>query len=165
MKKALIIIDVQNDYFDNGAYPQFESEMILPRIEKAIVHAKANNWLIIFVKHEAPTGGFLQKGTTGSEIHAELLAESLQNPIVIKTHADSFLNTNLQEILSQNQVTEIYLSGIMTQNCITHTALSPMATAYDMIILANLCTAPTSKVHQIALKALSDRVKVVENIA
>lgn len=74
------------------------------------------------------------------------------------------MNTNLQEILSNNQVTELYLSGIMTQNCITHTALSSMAMAYEITVLASLCTAPTQKVHQIALRALSDRVKVIENI-
>lgn len=90
MKKALLIIDVQNDYFDNGVYPQFEPNAILPLIEKAIVHAKNNNWLIVFIKHEVPTGGFLQKGTTGSGIHAKLLTESLQNPLVIKTMRIAF---------------------------------------------------------------------------
>ena len=44
-----------------------------------------------------------------------------------------------------------------TQNCVTHTALSPLAKGYKIRVLSSLCTAPTELIHGIALEALKDR--------
>lgn len=78
-------------------------------------------------------------------------------PLVQKRHVDSFLNTNLLEILQENGTQKVDICGIMTQNCVTHTALSPLAKDYKIRVLSSLCTAPTELIHQIALGALADR--------
>lgn len=160
MSKAIIIIDVQNDYFAGGIYPQFEADSVLLPTKKAIEVAKENGWIIVFVKHESEQG-FLVKGTSGADIHPEL-TPYLDNAVtVIKTHADSFLNTELQSVLQQHNIRELTLTGIMTQNCVTHTAISKQAEKYTVSVIADACTAPTQMIHQIALRALADRVRVV----
>jgi len=63
----------------------------------------------------------------------------------------------LNEILAKHGVTHIDVCGIMTQNCVTHTALSPDAAPYHVRVLSDLCTAPTVLIHAIALNALQDR--------
>ncbi|AGH37411.1 Isochorismatase [Bibersteinia trehalosi USDA-ARS-USMARC-189] len=78
-------------------------------------------------------------------------------PLVQKAHADSFLNTHLLDILKQHCIEQIDICGIMTQNCVTHTALSPFAKDYKVRVLSNPCTAPTELIQQIALGALADR--------
>ncbi len=161
MNKALVIIDVQNDYFSGGAYPQFEADAILEPIKKAIEQAKKQDWLVVFVKHES-TAGFLVKGSSGAEIHPELLPYLSDSTTIIKHHADAFLNTNLTAILQAHRISELMLTGIMTQNCITHTAISPQATKYDISVFANACTAPTQMIHQLAVRALSNRVTIIE---
>lgn len=54
----------------------------------------------------------------------------------------------------------LYLTGFMTQNCITHTALSKQAEPYRIIVIAEACSAPTQQIHQIASTALKDSVEV-----
>lgn len=160
MSNALIIIDVQNDYFDGGIYPQFEADKILLATKQAIEKATANDWLIIFIKHESEQG-FLVKATSGADIHPELTPYLDKAVTVIKTHADSFLNTKLDSILQEHHISELTLTGVMTQNCVTHTAISKQAEKYTVNVIADACTAPTQMIHQIALQALADRVNVI----
>ncbi len=159
MNKALIIVDVQNDYFVHGKYPQFQAEAILGPIKKSIELAKEQGQVIIFIQHES-SSGFLVKGTHGAAIHNTLTPYLSVGEVVTKTHADAFLETNLLDILQKNHVTEFSLAGMMTQNCITHTAISKQAENYNVRVIADACTAPTETVHQVALRALADRVTV-----
>lgn len=163
MKKALIVIDVQNDYFEGGLYPQNEANKVLEPTKQAIEKAKNEGWLVVFVKHESPEG-FLVKGTKGSEIHSELTPYLSDGITVIKTHADSFLETNLEDVLQKNNISDLVITGIMTQNCVTHTAISKQAEKYNVTVVANACTAPTEMIHNIALFALSDRVSVLPHL-
>lgn len=164
MKKALIIIDIQNDYFENWIFPQYKPELLLAPISQTIEYAKDNGWLIIFIKHESPQG-FLVKDTHGSWIHADLEWYLKDWVTIIKNHADSFIDTDLENILQENNVKSLIITGIMTQNCVTHTAISESAKKYDVTVLRNAVTAPSEMINNIALKALSDRVSVVNNLA
>jgi nicotinamidase-related amidase len=53
MKKALIVIDIQNDYFSNGKFPLWNTENTLNNVEKAIEKANANDIPVILVQHIA----------------------------------------------------------------------------------------------------------------
>ena len=50
---------------------------------------------------------------------------------------------------------------MMTQNCVTHTAISKAAEKYDVAIISDLCTTVTELLHLIALHAVSTRMKLV----
>ncbi|GAM66389.1 isochorismatase [Vibrio sp. JCM 19236] len=52
-KKALVIIDLQNDYFPEGKYPLWNTEQTLENIEAAIELAKKDDALIVHVQHIA----------------------------------------------------------------------------------------------------------------
>lgn len=162
MSKALIVIDIQNDYFPSGKYPQFNSEEVLKKtlvcIRKAIEHSVP----VVLIQHIAGVSSpFFAEGSEGADLHPEVLRVATDAAIVIKQHADSFLNTNLQSILSERHVTELLICGMMTQNCVTHTALSESADAYGINVLSDCCTSVDEMVHAIALRALSDRVALV----
>ncbi len=163
MNKALIIIDVQNDYFQGGFYPQFEANAILAPTKKAIQEAKQKGWLVVFVMHESQAG-FLIKDSKGAKIHPKLSPYLNDSLIVTKHHADGFLDTNLEAVLQTHNITDLILTGMMTQNCVTHTAISIQAEKYNVSVIANACTAPTQIIHNIALKALADRVRVIDKL-
>ena len=80
--RALIVIDVQNDYFPGGAYPLWNGEETLTRIEEAIALAQTQELPILYVQHLAPArpGGasFFTTGTAGAEIHPRLRAAAPQ---------------------------------------------------------------------------------------
>lgn len=158
---ALLIIDVQNDYFPGGAWPQFAAAAVGVRIAAAIRAAEVAGWCIIAVQHindaDAP---LLAAGSRGTAWHASVADLLSDKPLVSKRFADAFWQTDLSARLQAAGVREVFLCGLMTQNCITHTALSPDAAAYGMHILADVCSAPDEVIHRIALKALTARLDV-----
>lgn len=78
----------------------------------------------------------------------------------MKGFADGFHQTALAETLQGLGATELLVCGMMTQNCVTHTAISKAAEAYDVTVLSDGCTTVTELLHRIALGALSIRVKL-----
>lgn len=161
MKKALIVIDLQNDYFTNGKFPLWNAENTLDNAEKAIEQANSKNIPVILVQHigesESP---FFNKGTKGVEIHPRILKAAPAAKKVIKSHADSFYNTNLDEVLSQLEVQEILVCGMMTQNCVVFTAISKEAEKYRVKVLSDCCTTVSEPLHLIALNGISTRVEL-----
>lgn len=164
MKSALIVVDVQNEYFADSGFPQWNIDSTSANIAEKIKQAKADGWLVVGVQHFIPGADapLFRKGSPGADIHtsvAELLADA---PLVEKVHADSFLNTDMREILKKEGITDLYICGMMTQNCITHTAISPQASGFKVHVISDCCTAPSELVHILALEALTDRgVKIV----
>lgn len=163
MKPVLLVIDVQNEYFASagGAFPQWQADETAGRIAARIRQAEADGWPVIGVRHFLPDGApRFQRGTEGAENHASVAALLADKPEIEKMHADSFLNTGLSALLADLGATDLFLCGIMTQNCVTHTAISPQAAGYRITVLSDCCTAPSELVHAVALNALQDRVNV-----
>ena len=161
---ALIVIDIQNDYFPNGKFPLWEAEEVLTRSEQAIALAVAQGMPVVLIQHVAnPQAGpapFFNADTDGVKIHSRILAAAPNAPIVIKHYADSFLNTTLAATLKKLGTSKLLLCGMMTQNCVTHTALSRTADAYQIEILADCCTTVSQPIHRIALAALAPRFPI-----
>jgi nicotinamidase-related amidase len=168
MSKALLLIDLQNDYFPGGAFPLWNTEETLNNIENAINKANAQNIPIIHIQHVANSelgiAPFFNKGTEGVNIHPRILELAPNAPIVVKEYADSFVNTTLEETLSSMNVTELLICGMMTQNCVTHTAISKSAEKYDVSILTDCTTTVDVMIHNIALHAVSTRVPLVPSL-
>ncbi|WP_185922808.1 cysteine hydrolase family protein [Hafnia paralvei] len=168
-KQALIVIDIQNDYFDGGNYPQWNTEDTLSKIENAVAKAQLKSIPIILVQHVADvsrgTAPFFNKGTTGVDIHPRILAAAPQAEVVVKAFADSFYHTDLESVLSARDIEELLICGMMTQNCVAFTAVSKAAEKYSIKVLSDCCTSVSQMVHWIALNALSIRVPLVDSSA
>lgn len=162
---ALLVIDLQNDYFPNGKFPLWNTEATLNNIKSAIAKANEENIPVIHIQHIAdPAMGiapFFNEGSEGADIHPEILALAPNADVVIKHFADSFEQTNLEEVLQKHGVTELLVTGMMTQNCVTHTAISKAAEKYEVSILMDCCTTVDEMIHNIALHAVSTRVPLV----
>jgi nicotinamidase-related amidase len=76
---------------------------------------------------------------------------------VTKSHADAFFETSLEATLRELGVDELLVCGMMTQNCVTHTAISKAADKYQVTILPDCCTTVSEILHKIALNAVSTR--------
>ncbi|MGF1728572.1 cysteine hydrolase family protein [Photobacterium kasasachensis] len=163
--KALIIIDPQNDYFPEGKYPLWNTELTLANIRKAIRRAKQQDIPVIIVQHIASSDSviapFFNEGTEGAAIHPEITAAAPAATIVTKRFADSFEQTNLAQVLAEKDINELLLCGMMTQNCVTHTAISRQADNYTVSVLTDCCTTVDEMIHNIALNAMSTRVRLL----
>ena len=71
---------------------------------------------------------------------------------------------NTEETLSSMNVTELLICGMMTQNCVTHTAISKSAEKYDVSILTDCTTTVDVMIHNIALHAVSTRVPLIPSL-
>lgn len=165
MSQALLVIDIQNDYFPNGAFPLWNAEGTLDKVEQAIHKAQVQQIPVILIQHIADKARglspFFNEDTEGVEIHPRILAAAPNAPIVIKHFADSFVNTELEVTLQDLGVDELLVCGMMTQNCVTHTAISKQAEKYQVSIIQDCCTTVTELLHLIALNAVSTRMKLV----
>jgi nicotinamidase-related amidase len=165
MKKALLVIDVQNDYFPGGKFPLWNADATLGQVEQAIRSARAKGIPVVLVQHVAnPDRGpapFFNQGTEGVRIHPRILAAAPDAPVVVKQFADSFVKTTLEQTLSGLGVTDLLVCGMMTQNCVTHTAVSKAAEKYTVTLLPECCTTVDAMIHNLALHAISTRIALV----
>jgi nicotinamidase-related amidase len=165
MSKALLVIDLQNDYFPDGKFPLWNADATLQNIESGIEKATAQEIPVVIIQHIANSklgiSPFFNHGTTGADVHPRILEAAPQAPIVIKEFADSFVDTTLEETLAKLGTTELLVCGMMTQNCVTHTAISKSAEKYKVSILVDYCTTVNEILHNIALHAVSTRVPLV----
>lgn len=161
-KTALLLIDVQNDYFPGWAFPLWNTSATLAALRAAIAEARARGDLVVHIRHLAAAGAsvapFFNAGTPGSEIHPDILAAAPDAPVVVKHYADAFQQTELETLLSAHGITHLRLAGMMTQNCVTHTALSRAAEKYTVSVFADGCTTVSHLLHLVALNALAQRV-------
>ncbi|MDY0225465.1 Nicotinamidase-related amidase [Desulfomicrobium apsheronum] len=165
--RALVVIDLQNDYFPEGKFPLWNTKTTLTNVQNAIKKAISNDIPVVLVQHvasgKAGAAPFFNAGTHGVALHPGILEVAHDAKIVIKKFADSFLETNLENILDEEKIEEILLCGMMTQNCVTHTALSKKAEKYKISILADCCTTVSEMIHNIALNGLAPRVTLTSS--
>lgn len=165
--RALIVIDVQSDYFPEGNYPLWEPEATLKQTLQLIEKARAAEVPVVFIQHIADKAKgpapFFNGDSPGVELHADISAVLADTPLVTKSAADAFHQTNLGATLDEMRITDLLICGMMTQNCVTHTAISKSAEKYDVSVVSDCCATVDKMLHLIALNALSTRVKLVES--
>lgn len=164
---ALLLIDLQQDYFEQGAFPLWQASETKNKLVEIIAEAKAKGILPVHIQHIAdPAQGvapFFNENTPGAEIHPDILAAAPDAPIVIKSYADSFEQTRLEQVLTENGIKKLLIAGMMTQNCVTHTAISKAAEKYQVSVFTDACTTVSEMLHLIALHALSPRITLLDS--
>lgn len=117
-RRALLVIDVQNEYFTGALRiehpPTSES---LPRILRAIDAANAAGVPVVLVQNDAPaTSPVFALGSEGWQLHAEVAAK----PHALrfsKTLPSAFTGTGLADWLAENRIDTLSVAGYMTHNC------------------------------------------------
>lgn len=160
--KALLVIDIQSDYFPAGKFPLEGADEALTHALAVIDQARKGGTMIVAVQHVAPQGApFFEEGSEGAALHPKIAAATAGDSLVTKREADSFLETGLGELLQKADVKELQIIGMMTQHCVTHTALSPEARDYSVSIVGDACAAPTRQLSALALSGLKARLRVI----
>lgn len=135
MKKALLVIDVQNEYFTGKLKVTYPNNS-LTNILRVMEHAKVNNMPIIIVQHTGNNGYTFIKNSIEWEIHPSIIKKPYDY-IIEKTKPSSFYNTNLEEILEKEKVEGVVISGYMTQMCCDTTAREAFHKGYSVEFLSD----------------------------
>lgn len=161
MNTALLLIDLQNDYFPGGRYPLWNADATLDAAVEATRRAHADGDLVVHIQHVAAPGApFFEPDTDGVRIHPRALAAAPDAPMIVKHYADAFHLTPLEALLADHGIERLRIAGMMTQNCVTHTAISRTADRYRIEVLGPCTTTVDAMIHRIALSALSTRVSI-----
>ncbi len=141
MKQALLIIDVQNDYFPGGRCELREPLRALANVERVLGTFREKDLPVIHVQHINTREGatFFLPGTEGAEVHKNL-APAPGEYLVVKHAPNAFFRTNLAEILKENGITDLVVCGMMSHMCVDTTVRACFDFGLGVTLLADACT-------------------------
>lgn len=141
MSTALIVVDIQNDYFPNGKMELHNPENAAANAAKVLEWFRTNQKENIFhVQHLAsnPAMGFFLPDTEGAEIHK--MVQPLEHESIITKHfANSFLETDLESRLKEKGITKLVVVGMMTHMCIDATVRAAVDLGYETTLIEDAC--------------------------
>lgn len=135
MKKALLVIDVQNEYFTGKLKVTYPNNS-LDNIIKVMDWAKEKGMPIIIIQHTGINGDTFIKNSNAWNIHPEIIKKSYDY-IIEKTKPSSFYKTDLEDILKKEDIEGIVVSGYMTQMCCDTTAREAFHKGYSVEFLSD----------------------------
>ena len=164
-KRALVLIDIQNDYFPGGRWTLSGIDAAADNAAKLLAAARGAGELVVHVRHEFPSADapFFAPGSAGARIHPK--ARNLDGePVVLKHHVNSFRETDLKAILDQNGVEEVVICGAMSHMCVDAGTRAASDLGYRCVVVHDACATrdqefvgavvPAAQVHAAFMAAL-----------
>lgn len=142
MNTALVLIDIQNDYFPGGKNELFEADRCADRAAEALRLFRERGLPVVHVQHVSKSADatFFLPDTEGVRIH-ERVRPIAGEPVVVKHFPDGFLHTELKEILAARGVERLAVCGMMSHMCVDTTVRAAMAQGYStVLLLGDACT-------------------------
>jgi len=142
MTRALLLIDIQQDYFPGGALPLVGPEPAAEAASRLLRAFRESGEPVFHVRHAGEAaGGFLVKGTPGAEFHASVLPAE-DEEVVVKGSPNAFLDTDLDARLRHDEVRELVVAGMMTSMCVDASARTASDLGYGVTVVSDACACP-----------------------
>ena len=140
MTTALVLIDIQNDYFPGGAMELAGSPEAAARAAELLARFRRQGWPVVHIQHLAvrPGATFFRPGTPGAGIHpavAPLPGETLFQ----KHYPNAFRETPLLEHLRALGATRLLLAGMMTHMCVDTSTRAAADLGFTCHLAADAC--------------------------
>ena len=165
MDTALLLIDIQNDYFPGGKYPLANPLEAAKKAYMLLQCFREHGGRHVHIQHVSlkPDAAFFVRGDGGADIH-DSVAHFEGEPLTIKHYPNAFRGTNLLELLKGWGVGRVVIAGMMTHLCVDATARAAADFGFQVIVAADACatrglqygetTIPADHVHKAFLAAL-----------
>lgn len=140
MNTALVIIDIQNDYFKEGAMPLNNPEQASANAKKLLQDFRSKKMPIIHIQHIATRADatFFLPNTKGAEIHLDVAPQKGEK-VITKHFPNSFRNTELLEYLKSQKIERLVICGMMTHMCIDATTRAAKDFGFENIVVGDAC--------------------------
>ena len=179
MTRALIIVDVQNDFCEGGSLAVAGGAAVAAGISLVLDRA-AGRWdHVVATKdfHIDPGSHFRDHpdfvdtwprhcvvGTGGADFHPELAQDRIEAVFVKGEHAAAYSGfeghtssgVGLADWLRERSVTEVEVVGIATDHCVRATALDAAAAGFDTTVLLDLTAGVAQDTTDRALQQFRD---------
>ena len=165
-EKALVIIDIQNDYFPGGKMELEDADAAAVRAQRVLQKARDQKLPIFHVRHLStrPGATFFLPGTAGAEIHQAVKPQQGET-VIEKNFPNSFRATALEEKLKAAGVKELVVAGMMTHMCVDASVRHAADLGYKVTLVGDACATraqsfggenvPARQVHAAFLAALN----------
>jgi nicotinamidase-related amidase len=160
MKSAVLVIDVQRGLFDEIPRP-FEAGKVIQKINLVTGKARISGTPVIFIQHEQAKG-LLEYGAETWKLQAGLKIDDNDFTVRKKT-PDSFLRTNLEEILSSNGSKNLIICGYASEFCVDTTTRRSAALGYSVQLVSDAHTTHDKK-HASAQQIRDHHNETLQNI-
>lgn len=154
MCKALLIIDIQNDYYENGAMALVGADTAAAKARIILDKFRAEQNTIVHIQHifTRPGAAFFLPDTFGAEIHS--MVKPLPNEkVIVKHSANGFKDTELLDYLKSNNISELVFCGMMTHMCIDATVRAAKDYGFDCTVIGDACATKNLELDGIVINA------------
>ncbi len=150
--RALIVVDMQNDFCPGGALAVADGDRIISDINKLVLEFVKEGCPVVFTRDWHPRNhcSFSENGgmwpvhcvadTVGAAFHRELFVPETA-VIISKAHRpfpdaySGFQGTDLEQVLKINGVTEVTVCGLATDYCVKATALDAVEAGFKTAVV------------------------------
>jgi nicotinamidase-related amidase len=167
MTRALVIVDIQNDYFPGGRNPLEGPEQAAAHARELLDAFRASGEHVVHIQHvwDAPDAAYLAPGTPGFEIH-ESVRPAEGETVFQKANPNSFLETPLEGHLRDAGVDSLVVCGMMTSMCVDATVRAAVDLGFETTLAHDACATmplefggrsiPAADVHTAFVAAIAD---------
>jgi len=165
-KRALVLVDIQNDYFPGGKWTLHGIEAAADNAARLLAAARDAGDLVVHVRHEFASADapFFTPGSDGARIHPKL--ESLAGePVILKHQVNSFRDTELEALLRGRGVDTLTIVGNMSHLCIDAITRASADLGFSATVIHDACAArdlefngtqvPAEQVHAAIMASLA----------
>jgi nicotinamidase-related amidase len=140
MKQALVLVDIQKDYFPGGAMELAGSPEAGARAGTLLQTFRQKSLPVIHIQHLNIRQGasFFLPDTPGVAIHADVTPIA-EEPVLQKHFPNSFRDTGLLELLHEQRITELVIAGMMTHMCIDTTTRAAADLGFSCVLAHDAC--------------------------
>lgn len=156
MNTALLLIDIQNDYFPNGRMLLDKSLEACQKAVEALHVYRSKQLPVIHVQHVStrPDAVHFLPCTKGVEFHPDV-APAKNETIIKKHYPNSFKDTNLLNHLSKNHINHLVIAGMMTHMCIDATVRAAYDLGFSCTVLHDACATKNLEFNSMVIPAQS----------
>jgi nicotinamidase-related amidase len=153
-KRALLVIDIQNDYFPGGKWTVDGIEPAAANAQRLIAAARASGDPVVHVRHEflSDQAPFFVPGSKGAAIHPSV-EPAAGEAVVLKHRANGFRDTDLRAILEGEGIGDVVICGAMSQMCIDATTRAAADLGYAVTVIHDACAARAQEFNGVAVPA------------
>lgn len=152
MKTALILVDIQNDYFPGGKNELAGSIEASKQAKKLLDYFRQNQLLIIHVQHISlkKDAKFFVPDTKGAEIHSSVKHLNSES-VIVKHYPNSFRETGLTYILTVHKIEQLVICGMMSHMCVDSTVRAAFDFGYQCILAQDACATKNLQFGELAI--------------
>jgi len=142
-RTALILVDLQNDYFSRGRFELENTETAAKQAKSLLTHFRAQELPVIHIQHifKDENAPFFTANSKGVEIEASVMPIEGE-PVVIKHQIDSFIDTSLEQTLVELGIERLVIVGAMAQACVQTICRSATNKGYLCEVVSDAIAAP-----------------------